>query len=185
MSPILEGIDPWTQPSFTLRNRIARSIWGAVYLIFFRPSPRPFHRWRSFLLRCFGAKLGKYCCVYPKAKIWAPWNLVMDDYSRIADGVNCYSMATITVGKKAMVSEGTHLCTGTHDYEAANFQLYTKPINIGENVWICAEVFICPGITLGEGAVIGARSVVTKDVPAWMVCAGNPCQVLKPRVLKN
>lgn len=185
MSSILEGIDPYTQPSFSLKNRLGRQVWDIVYTLFFRTSPRPLHAWRSFLLRCFGAKIGKDCHVYPKARIWAPWNLVMDDYAGMADDVNCYSMAAISLGKKVVVSQGTYLCTGSHDYEDPNFQLYAKPIYVGDNAWLCAESFICAGVTIGEGSVIGARSVVTKDMPAWTVCAGNPCKPIKPRILKN
>lgn len=185
MSSILEGIDPYTQPSFSLKNRLGRQVWDIVYTLFFRTSPRPLHAWRSFLLRCFGAKIGKDCHVYPKAKIWAPWNLVMEDHAGMADDVNCYSMAVISLGKKVVVSQGTYLCTGSHDYEDPNFQLYAKPIYIGDNAWLCAESFICPGVTIGEGSVIGARSVVTKDMPAWTVCAGNPCKPIKPRIPKK
>lgn len=185
MSIILKNIDPYTQPSFSLKNRLARLIWAIVYILLFKPSPRPFHEWRSFLLRCFGAKIGKGCHVYPHAKIWAPWNLVMSDYAGMADDVNCYSMAVVSLGKKVVVSQGTYLCTGTHDYEDASFQLYAKPIYIGDNAWLCAESFIHPGVTIGEGAIIGARSMVTKDMPAWTVCAGNPCKSIKPRIIKN
>jgi putative colanic acid biosynthesis acetyltransferase WcaF len=185
MSSILKGIDPYTQPSFSLKNWLARQVWNIVYMLFFRTSPRPLHTWRSFLLRCFGAKIGKDCHVYPKAKIWAPWNLIMEDHAGIADDVNCYSMAVISLGEKVVVSQGTYLCTGSHDYEDSKFQLYAKPIYIGDNAWLCAESFICPGINIGDGAVIGARSVVTKDMPAWTVCAGNPCKPIKSRILKN
>lgn len=181
MSTILENIDPHTQPSFSLRNRLMRAGWSVVYSLLFRPSPRSCHAWRAFLLRAFGAKLGSHCHVYPKAKIWAPWNLVMDDHAGMADDVTCYSMATVTLGKKVVVSQGAHLCTGTHDYESASFQLYALPITIGDEAWICAECFLGPGVTVGEGAVIGARSVVTKDMPAWTVCAGHPCKPLKTR----
>lgn len=185
MTAVLKNVDPYTQPSFSLQNRLARIAWGIVYTLLFRTSPRPLHSWRSFLLRFFGAKLGKGCHVYPKAQIWAPWNLVMADYAGIADDVNCYSIAVVSLGKKVVVSQGTYLCTGTHDYEDPNFQLHAKPIYIESNAWLCAESFIGPGVTIGEGAVIGARSVVTKDMPAWTVCAGNPCKPIKPRIVKK
>jgi putative colanic acid biosynthesis acetyltransferase WcaF len=185
MSSILKGIDPRTQASFSLGDRIRRASWGVVYNLLFRTSPRPLHAWRAFLLRLFGAKLGQHCHVYAKVKIWAPWNLVMDDYACMADDVICYSIATVTLGAKAIVSQGTHLCTGTHDYEDPAFQLYALPITIGERAWICAESFIGPGVTVGEGAVIGARSVVTKDMPPWMICAGTPSKPLKRRIMRQ
>ena len=109
----------------------------------------------------------------------------MDDYAGMADDVNCYSMATVTLGKKVVISQGAHLCTGTHDYESPHFQLYALPIHIGDSAWVCAESFIGPGVNVGEGAVIGARSVVTKAMPAWMVCAGNPCRPLKNRKIRD
>jgi putative colanic acid biosynthesis acetyltransferase WcaF len=137
------------------------------------------------LLRCFGANIGKQCHVYPSAKIWAPWNLTLNDHAGLGEDVTCYSIAPVVLGKKVVVSQGTYLCTGSHDYEDPNFQLYAKPIYIGEQAWLCAETFICPGVSIGDGAVVGARSVVTTDIPAWMVCAGNPCKPLKPRVIRH
>lgn len=181
---ILKTVDPTRQPSFTLANRLARLGWGLVYTLFFRPTPRVFHPWRAFLLRCFGAKLGRGCHVYPKATIWAPWNLSMGDHACLADGVQCYSVAPIHVGTKAVVSQGVFLCTGSHDYEDPNFQLVARPISIGARAWLCAEVFVHPGVTVGEGTVVGARSVVIGDLPLWSVCAGHPCRVLKPRILR-
>jgi len=74
---------------------------------------------------------------------------------------------------------------GTHDYTKEGFPLITMPIVIGDYVWLAAESFIHPGITIGTGAVIGARSVVTKDMPEWMVCAGHPCKPLKERILSK
>jgi putative colanic acid biosynthesis acetyltransferase WcaF len=90
-------------------------------------------------------------------------------------------MAQIQIGTRAVVSQGVHLCTGSHDYESETFQLFTKPISIGQDAWICSEAFLGPGVTIGDGAVIGARAVVTRNQPAWMVCAGNPCRPIKPR----
>jgi acetyltransferase-like isoleucine patch superfamily enzyme len=95
--------------------------------------------------------------------------------------VICYSMAPVILGERALVSQGVHLCTGSHNHQSENFQLFARPIEIGTDAWICAEAFLAPGVSIGDGAVIGARAVVTRDQPAWMVCAGNPCRPLKPR----
>ena len=80
-----------------------------------------------------------------------------------------------------MVSQGVHLCTGSHDYESEDFQLFARPISIGTDAWVCAEAFVAPGVSIAEGTVIGARAVVIRDQPAWSVCAGNPCLPIKPR----
>ena len=185
MPAVRKGIDPYRQASFSLRNRLARVAWAVVYISLFRTSPRPLHRWRALLLRLFGARIGRACHVYPRTRIWAPWNLVMHDEASMADDVNCYSMATVKLGRRCVISQGSHICTGAHDYEDPNFQLFAKPIRIGESAWVCAESFIGPGVRIGAGAVIGARSVVTHDMPEWMVCAGNPCKPLKPRVVRS
>lgn len=176
--------DAYTNPCFSLGNRLARAIWSLVYTLCFRFSPRPLHGWRSFLLRCFGAKLGKGCHIYPRAVIWAPWNLECDDEACIADQVIVYNMDQIKLGYRAVVSQGCHLCGGTHDYESPRFELLARPITIGRMAWICADSFVGPGIAIGEGAVIGARSVVTKDMPPWMVCTGHPCKPLKERKIR-
>jgi putative colanic acid biosynthesis acetyltransferase WcaF len=105
----------------------------------------------------------------------------MADYSTLGRRVIVYSMAEVSLGLRSVVSQGVYLCTGSHDYESANFQLFAQPICIGSDAWICAESFLGPGIKIGEGAVIGARAVVTRDQPPWTVCAGNPCRPLKPR----
>lgn len=137
------------------------------------------------LLRLFGARIGRGCHVYGDVQIWAPWNLTMEDESALGRGVICYSMGPIRLGQRAVVSQRAHLCAGTHDYNDPGMQLVTKPILIGERVWICAEAFIGPGVTVGHGAVIGARAVVTKNMPEWMICAGNPCEPLKPREFRS
>lgn len=177
--------DPRREATFTFGNRARRALWGVVYALMFRISPRPSHAWRAFLLRSFGAKIGRGTHVYAKVRIWAPWNLVVEDEAGIADDVTLYSMATITIGRRAVISQGAHLCTGTHDYEDPAFQLYALPITIGAEAWICTEAFIGPGVTVGEGSVVGARSVATRNLPAWMVCAGIPCRPIKKRVLRQ
>ena len=185
MMDIRVGVDLRSQASFTLRNRILRALWGIACTLLFRWTPRPLHAWRAVVLRLFGARLGRACVVYPGVRIWAPWNLVMEDQAVLGQGVVCYNMATITVGRRAIVSQGAHLCTGTHDYEDPTFQLVARPITIGAEAWICAEAFLAPGVTIGEGAVIGARALVTRDMPAWMVCAGMPAKPIKPRVIRS
>ena len=179
----MHNTDTFTGPSFSLKNRLSRVLWGVVALAVFRYSPRPLHAWRAFVLRLFGAKVGAGVHVYPGVKIWAPWNLELGDQCGIGNGAVIYNQGKISIGKKAVISQGTHLCAGTHDHTQSGFPLVTKPIFIGDNSWIAAEAFIHPGVTIGEGCVVGARSVVTKDMPAWMVCAGHPCKPLKERVL--
>jgi putative colanic acid biosynthesis acetyltransferase WcaF len=172
-------------PSFSIQNRVGRVVWSIIYQLLFRFSPRPFHRWRSFLLKLFGAKVGKGVHVYPAVKIWAPWNLELGDECGVGNGAILYSQGKITLGYRSIISQGVHICTGTHDYTVSGHPLITAPIIIEDKAWVAAEAFIHPGITIGEGAVIGARSVVTKDMPAWMVCAGHPCKVIKERVITD
>jgi len=156
-------------------------VWSVANALLFHFSPKPLHKWRSFILRCFGAKVGRGVHVYPRVKIWAPWNLELADGCGIGNGVILYSQGEIFIGAQTVISQGAHLCAGTHDYTLPGFPLITSPIKIGSGVWIAAEVFIHPGVTIGNGCVIGARAVVTKDMPEWMVCTGHPCQPVKAR----
>jgi putative colanic acid biosynthesis acetyltransferase WcaF len=172
---IILGNDPYTQPSFSLGNRLARALWGMVWLLLFRPSPRPFHAWRRLLLRLFGAELGVHVNIYPSVQIWAPWQLNIGNRVGIANGVTLYNMAPIVIGDNCVISQGEHLCCGTHDIDSPNFQLMAKPIILEGDVWICAEAFVGPGITIAEGCVLGARAVVTKTITEpWSVWVGNP-----------
>lgn len=180
---IIQGNDPATQPSFSLANRVARALWGAVWLLLFRFSPRPFHAWRATLLRLFGARLGKAVHVYPRVDIWAPWQLTVGDRVGIANGVTLYNMAPITIGANAVISQGAHLCAGNHDIDSPNFQLITAPIRIGEHAWVCAEAFVGPGVELAEGCVVGARGVVMRSIrEPWTVWSGNPATKRRSRI---
>lgn len=174
--------DTLTGPSFSLTNRMARAIWNVAYILFFRFTPIPFHGWRSSLLRLFGAKVGKGVHIYPGVKIWAPWNIELGDQCGVANGVSLYSQGAIKIGSRATISQGTYLCAGTHDYTVPGFPTITKPILVGDHAWIAAEAFVHPGVHIGDGCVIGARSVVTRDMPEWMVCVGHPCEPIKERL---
>jgi putative colanic acid biosynthesis acetyltransferase WcaF len=178
---ILANANSHEGPSFSWKNRLARTAWQFVWLLFFRPTPPPLHAWRCWLLRLFGARIAPACHVYSDVEIWAPWHLSMARSSCLGRRVICYSMAHISVGERTVVSQGVHLCTGSHNYDSDNFQLFALPIQIGADVWICTEAYLSPGVSIGDGAVIGARSVVTRDQPPWMVCAGHPCRPIKPR----
>jgi putative colanic acid biosynthesis acetyltransferase WcaF len=179
---IIEGNDPYRQASFSLRNRLARALWGIVWLLLFRPSPRPLHSWRAFLLKAFGAKVGASCHVYPGVKIWAPWNIGLGDCIGVADGVTLYSMERIEIGDYAVISQGAHLCAGSHDFNSPNFQLIAAPIAVGARTWLCAESFVGPGVSIAEGSVIGARGVVAKSITTeWCVWAGVPVKKIGER----
>jgi putative colanic acid biosynthesis acetyltransferase WcaF len=165
----------------TLGNKIARAIWQIVWLFLYRPTPRVFHAWRCLLLRIFGAKLGKAVHPYPSARVWAPWNLEMGDHACLSEGVDCYSVAKICIGAYSTVSQYSFLCTASHDHSFAAMPLVAAPITIGERVWITADVFVGPGVTIGDGAVVTARSSVFSDLPPWMVARGNPAAPVRKR----
>jgi putative colanic acid biosynthesis acetyltransferase WcaF len=157
-------------------NRARRVLWGVAWTLLYRPSPRPLHAWRRFLLRCFGARIAAGAHPYPSAKIWAPWNLIMEAHSCIADHVDCYCVAPVTVGEHATVSQYSHLCSASHDYRDPAFPLVIAPIVIGPESWVAAGVFVGPGVMIGAGAVVGARSTVTEDISPWTVVAGCPAR---------
>ncbi len=169
----------------SMGNKVGRALWAVVWWLLYRPSPKVFHFWRRFLLRLFGARIG--CGAHPHAsvRIWAPWNLEMGKHSCLSQNVDCYCVARISIGAHATVSQYSYLCTASHDIEDPGMSLTTAPIRIGDGAWITADVYIGPGVTVGEGAVVGARSSVFKDVPAWTVVAGNPAREIKKRVLRE
>jgi putative colanic acid biosynthesis acetyltransferase WcaF len=168
--------------TITTSDRLRRAVWNVIWLVFGRPSPKPAHAWRCFVLRRFGAQVGAGVHVYPSAKIWAPWKLKMEARSCLADGVNCYNVAALRIGEDVVISQDAYLCTATHDYNDRSFPLLVAPIDIGSHAWVAAGAFLAPGITVHRGAVVGARSVVTASVPAWSVVAGNPARFVKSRV---
>lgn len=169
---------PYTPAEIT--RRLA---WAFVQATIFRWSPRPLHGFRAWLLRCFGADIPEVSqvVVFPTAKITFPWKLTLEPRSMVGPGVIIYNLAPITLRYGANLSQRVHLCAGSHDITRWSMPLDARPITVGINAWIAAEAFVGPGVTIGELAVIGARSVVVKDQPARMICAGTPCRPLKPR----
>ncbi len=172
-------------PSFSFRNRLTRAVWAVVWAVFASWTPPPLHRWRIFLLRAFGAKIGAGCRVYRSVRVWYPPHLVMGAQAVMGPRVNCYNQGMVTLGERAIVSQGAHLCTGTHDIRDTSFQLVTRPITIGADAWIAAEAFVAPGVTCGERAVLGARGVAFADLQPNMVYRGNPAVKIKARFLQR
>jgi putative colanic acid biosynthesis acetyltransferase WcaF len=181
LSDTVPYADPYLQPMTSLSSRLARAAWGIVCLLLFRPSPRPCHAWRAFLLRCFGARLGSHCHIYPRARIWAPWNLRCGDAACIADDAEVYNHAPVTLDSHAIVSQQACLCSATHDMHDAAFPIVARPIRIGRRAWVCARATVMPGVSLGEGAVLALGSVATKDLAPWTIYGGLPARQIGMR----
>jgi putative colanic acid biosynthesis acetyltransferase WcaF len=162
---------------------LGRSLWALVQATLFRWSPRPLHGFRARLLRLFGAKIAEpgRVVVFPTARITFPWNLTLAPRSMVGPGVTLYNLAPITLARGANLSQNCHLCAGTHDFTRWDMPLVTAPITIGENAWLAADVFVGPGVSVGELCVVGARSVVVRDLPARKICVGQPCRPIKDR----
>ena len=179
---VFETVEPLDYPiPYSRANQLMRILWRIVWLLAYRPSPKVFHFWRRFLLRMFGAKIAKDAYPYPSTKIWAPWNLEMGSQSCLGPDVDCYCVDRVVIGARATVSQYSFLCTATHDYRDPLRPLVTAPIVIGERAWVAADVFIGPSVTIGEGAVVGARSSVYRNVDPWTVMGGNPARLIAKR----
>jgi putative colanic acid biosynthesis acetyltransferase WcaF len=173
--------DPFLRPAFSLRNRWARFLWGLAEFSLMRYSPRPFHLFRAALLRGFGARLGKNCHIYPGARVWAPWNLVCEDFVTIADGATVYNPAVVVLRSHAIVSQDAYLCGATHDYDSPEFPLVAFPIEVGAYAWVCARAVVQAGVVVGDGAVLALGGVATKDLDCWTVYGGVPAKKIKLR----
>jgi putative colanic acid biosynthesis acetyltransferase WcaF len=170
----------------SIASKSKRLLWRIVWLIAFLPTPSwCLNRWRIALLQLFGAKCGQGCRIASNVRVWAPWNLDIGHYVCLAEGVDCYSVSPIQIGNKVTVSQRAFLCSASHDISSLSRPLIHSPIVIKEHAWVCAEAFIGAGVTVAEGAVVGARAVVVKDVEPWAVVAGNPAKLLKTRVIRE
>ncbi len=163
--------------NYTPKEYLLRFLWACVWPVF-RCSPRLLYGWRNLLLRIFGARIGRGVRIYPSADIMFPWNLEIGDQTVISWKVILYNLGKITIGSSTIISQYVHLCAGNHDYRSPDFKLLKTPIVIGSKVWIAADAFIGPGVSVGDNAVVYARAVVVKDVPENAVVAGHPAGVV-------
>ncbi len=164
---------------------IRRALWECAQLPFYPLRPRALSPLRVALLRMFGARIGKHVLICGGVRVHVPWNLELGDFVAIGDKVEIYNLAPVRVAAHSVISQHAYLCSASHDYTRTDFPLYAEPITVGGQAWIAAGAFVAPGVTIGEGSVIGARAVVLQDVPPWVVAAGNPCKVIKPRELRR
>ncbi|WP_304665206.1 putative colanic acid biosynthesis acetyltransferase [Igneacidithiobacillus copahuensis] len=160
-------------------------LWWLVQSSLFAGSPQVLYGWRRFLLRLFGAKVGKGVIIRPSARITYPWKLSIGDFSWVGDDVVLYTLGEIEIGANAVISQRSYLCTGSHDYTRPTFDIYAKPIAIGAEAWLATDVFVAPGVRIGRGAVVGARSSVFEDIPDCMMALGTPAKAVKRRMLSN
>jgi putative colanic acid biosynthesis acetyltransferase WcaF len=168
-------------PDFRGRSAAVVQLWWLVDALLFRPSPQILYGWRRALLRLFGARLGKDVRIRASARVTYPWKLEIGDHAWVGDEVVLYTLGPIRLGAHAVVSQRSYVCAGTHDHRQVDFPLVARPVEIGAEAWIATDVYIAPGVTVGRGTVVGARSSVFSDLPAGMICRGTPARPVAPR----
>lgn len=168
-------------PHFRGRSKLMVQLWWTVQSTMFSTSPQFFYGFRRFLLRLFGAKIGKGVLIRPTARVTYPWFLEVGDHSWIGDDTVLYNLAPIRLGSHVALAHGVYICTGFHEIDKPSFDIGAAPVVIEDEAWLANDCFISPGVTVGHGAVVGARSTVLKDMPAGMVCVGHPCRPIRPR----
>lgn len=174
------GASPWSA-----QQRAKQFLWQVSWALLCNWTPKPFNTWRLWVLKAFGARIHGRPFVHQRARIQIPWNLTLHDRACIGDQANLYTLGAIEIGARSVIAQEAYLATGSHDFGHPNLPLTTGPIRIGSDAFIAARAFVMPGVTIGDGAVIGAMSVVTKDVEAWTYNVGNPCRKLRRRDKSN
>ena len=167
--------------SFSWGNRLVRVVWGMAWLVFARFTPPPLHAWRRLVLLAFGARVGRGARVHASVAIWLPRNLELGEQVLIGPGARLYNQGTITIGAWSVISQRAHLCASTHRVDDPDFQLECRPIVLGERCWVATEAFVGPGVTMGDGAVLGARAALFEDAAADGIFRGNPASLVRQR----
>lgn len=160
---------PWS-----VKHRLRMVLWEYFWLVLCSWTPKPANPWRLFWLKAFGAKIYGKPFVHQRARIQIPWNVTLHNRAALGDRTNAYSLGEIIIHEHATVAQEAYICTGTHAFDKPEFNLITQPIIIEARAFIGARAFIMPGVTIGEGAIVGACSVVTKSVMPGITVKGNP-----------
>lgn len=167
-------------------HRIKRICWYIINATIFRCLPGVYLRYiRNGILKIFGATIPWKSLIYSSCKIFAPWNLVVGKNACIGPNTELYNKDLIKIGDNAVISQGSYLCTASHDISDSMHSLITAPIVIADQAWVAADAFVGMGVTIGQGAVVGARAAVFKDVEPWTVVGGNPAKFIKKREIKK
>lgn len=172
----LRHVSPWS-----LRQKIWRQLWAMVQFCLFRPSPRPFNGWRRMLLRLFGTKIHSSSRISPTVQIEVPWHLTIGRDCAIGHQAILYCLGAVKIGDRVMISQYSHLCAGSHDYNDPSLPLQRPPITVEDDAWVAAEAFVGPGVTIKQGAILGAGGVAFKDLEPWTIYVGNPAKPVKTR----
>jgi putative colanic acid biosynthesis acetyltransferase WcaF len=182
----IQNLASFKQPKgFRGRSAVFVQFWWLVQCTLFACSPQFMFGWRRWLLKLFGAKIGKGVLIRSSVKVTYPWKITIGDASWIGDEVVLYSLGEIEIGANAVISQRSYLCTGTHDYLLASFPVSTGKICIGSQAWLATDVFVAPGVTIGKATVVGARSSVFHDLPIGMICVGSPAKPIKARMVDD
>lgn len=166
-------------PNFRGKSALTVQLWWLVQSTVFSCSPQFMYGWRRFLLRLFGCQVGKGVIIRPSARFTYPWKVKIGNNSWIGDNVVFYSLGEITIGSNSVISQKSYLCTGSHHYNKNTFDIFSSPIVIGNGCWLATDVYVSPGITIDNGCIVGARSSVFKNLPAFTVCVGSPARPIK------
>ncbi len=162
-------------------ERLACSLWNAMRLVLFRFTPAWANAWRMFVLRRFGATIGRNVFIHPSVRIDFPWNLTIESDVHVEHGVILNCMGAIQIASGTRISQYSHLCAGTHAYEQRDMPIIRTPIRIGRDVWIAADAFVGPGVTVEDGSLLAARSSAFNRLPAGQICIGEPARPRRPR----
>ena len=164
--------------------RWKRALWYPVNALFFGSRMNPFSGLKLFLLRLFGARLGKGVVIKPGVNIKYPWKLSLGDHCWIGEGVWIDNLAQVTLGSNVCLSQGAMLLCGNHNYRKSTFDLVLGEITLEEGVWIGAKGVVCPGVTCHSHAVLAVGSVATADLEPYSVYQGNPAVKIRDRIIK-
>ena len=167
----------------SFRNKLYRFLFRCVFAVARIFPGKSGNLLSIFILRIFGAQIGKGCIVYPSATIWSPKNLILGNYCVIGPKANIYSVDKVVLGNGVQISQEANLVTASHNYTSKSHELITGPIIIGNNSWVAQKASVLMNVTVGSNCVIAFGSIVTKSVDSNWVLGGIPAKKIKRRIL--